>query len=456
MSRRSVRSVRAVGTIPIGQLQINDPPPSCLDHGDVVRLLDLPQNCIVGHDDMSMEPRRETIQGIRDVPPGVHLLWVQQVPGISRAGYWYITKAPGVLRVKQWSRSDEVLGDPADESVVLDEKNNIDSILPTLVPYDRRNHDGSSPTSTSTSPPPAAAQAIPEPPFASDPATMWHQLTNAISRSFLNRVTSRTSATDWPVDSTDCMRETRGPNSPQPATGTELDFLFLKDFRDLDVLDHGVSRTREFDTTTRVLVMLNAITPRVRERDIVAELQFTFLTGMHLNNAECIEQWWNLVLKIVLRSYDLPLNRPDMCRWLLQTLHAQLLYTETRLEFSTTATGAGAAPRRPDGPNKNRLLYEFNPENRHLLLVALSVYKRRLNELLLDLGRKITLRQQAVGNALEELEAWLWRCGWDLRGTCNTDEAEKVCDEAEDDDQPVVVALDDNGREIGLVNFNGD
>lgn len=50
------------------------------------------------------------------------------------------------------------------------------------------------------------------------------------------------------------------------------------------------------------------------------------------------------------------------------------------------------------------------------LKMILTVFKSRLNELLMGQGSGITPDQEAVGRAFEELEAWLWKWNWDLRG----------------------------------------
>lgn len=50
------------------------------------------------------------------------------------------------------------------------------------------------------------------------------------------------------------------------------------------------------------------------------------------------------------------------------------------------------------------------------LKMILTIFKSRLNELLMGQGSKITADQEAVGKAFEALESWLWKWNWDLRG----------------------------------------
>ena len=50
------------------------------------------------------------------------------------------------------------------------------------------------------------------------------------------------------------------------------------------------------------------------------------------------------------------------------------------------------------------------------LKMILTIFKSRLNELLMVQGSDITPDQSAVGQAFEEFESWLWGWDWDLRG----------------------------------------
>lgn len=97
--------------------------------------------------------------------------------------------------------------------------------------------------------------------------------------------------------------------------------------------------------------------------------------------------------------------------------------------------------------------------------MTLTVFKSRLNELLLAQGARLTPEQNEVGKAFEELESWLWKWNWDLRGNYVRSgriqledgeyvEAELKDFEAEDERgeyAPAMVQLDEEGREVGLV-----
>lgn len=435
-------------------------PSSYLQNGDVFRVLGLPDNFIVGLDAMAMTTNR-SLPGFRDIPPGPHLLWVQQPDGVSRCGYWFVTEAQGLARIKEWSRYDEVLGEPVSQFEAAGREDDMASTYPTLQPYtlhDRR--EGNSIATGGTLPS-----------WAQSPAHLWKTLTSAISPEALARITGKQGVTEYLVDSIDCARDTRrGENSSGVAgASNQLNFLFTQDFRDLQVLDLSSMKARVADTSARVQALLLTGTTNNNpptERDILAELQFTFLTGTHLSNAACLEQWWNLVLKVVLRAYSLAVTRPRLASDLLQTLHAQLLYTEHYLG-SASATqpnhgdgdGDGNGGRgSKDGPSGDRPIFQYKPQCKAKLHQMLAEYKWQLNKLLRGLdGHQVAPEQEAVSRAFGELEAWLWRFGWDLRGASGSERVEAdmlpLGSDDEEDEQPVVVELDDEGREVGLVSF---
>ncbi|KAK3374863.1 AAR2 protein-domain-containing protein [Podospora didyma] len=435
-------------------------PAKCLIRGDVFRLLDLDGKFMIGHDNMTVSTNTKPICGFRDIPPGPHFLWVQQREAISRCGYWYITGDRGVVRVRQWDAYNEVLGDVASQFEVRMQKANIDTIYSELIPYSLGGGRNSTPNLKST----LQSQS---PNFETDPAIMWHSLTAAISERFLNRVTNKKGVDAWLIDSSDCVKWDGNSNMPQPlatatvsqayklAVGSMLNFLFSQDFQTLRLLDIGGSNQAAVDTSTRILALLNSKTDAIGDDDIAAELQFTFLTGTHLGNAACLEQWWNLVLKIVLRSYKLCLWRPALCCSMLKTLHAQLVYTEDYVDISHQENGHARAPP-TEGPSSERLLFQFKPQNRRKLHKALALYKHQLNEMLLGEGNQIKPEQVATGQAFENLEAWLYRRGWDLRSGDVGDGEVISADDSDDDDAPVIVELDEDGHEVGLVSFSRD
>jgi A1 cistron-splicing factor AAR2 len=155
---------------------------------------------------------------------------------------------------------------------------------------------------------------------------------------------------------------------------------------------------------------------------------------------------WAHIVKIVFRAFRLALALPEFFRKFIQAVHNQLIYDENGVEGS---------------------ILDHDAEIREELKMILTVFKSRLNELLLAQGVNITPDQSAVGKAFEALESWLWKWGWDLRGNYVRSgkvqledgeliDAELKDFEAEDERgeyAPCVVELDENGREIGLIRF---
>ena len=515
-SRRSVRShksIRTIGTYPPGALRAHrysesncsdaternmtgslsslasGPDPAAA--GDIFRLVDLPCGFMIGLDDMVLTADK-AVFGFRDIPPGVHLLWVQSPHSPARCGYWYITDArQDALRCKQWNSYSETLDEMASQFEARDMEKNIAQDLPKLLPYDMRSrrisHLGarnpsqagpSTPIGSAGGATATAGSAWQEPEFTRDAGRMWHQLTDAISAPFLGRITGRSSVAEWAVNTTDCAKyDPSDPltfarsastaayykNQASSYNYTDLSFLFSQTFVDLERLDRGDPATQRSveDTTTRVWEVLNTTPPNITtEDDVVAELQFTFITAAHLGNFACMEQWWNLVLKILLRAYTLPTRWPCLCQRLIKTLHAQLVYMEQNVQDDGRGGEADANSPTTSGPSRHGIMFQLKPQNRARLRQAMTRYKQKLDNLLLSLGRGITPEQEAVGHAFRHLEGWFWKHGWDLRSdvwngaSAGSDGDDGGQDDSDEDDKPVIVELDAEGREKGLLSWN--
>lgn len=575
ISLRSHTSIPVVGTFPLGSLQvhkimdsprpqrsagpqadeISDMPPlkgdtvarganssaattssPAVGEGDIFLILDLPPHTTVGCDARAIGTAASGFQGIRDIPPGPHFIWVAEPSAMSRCGYWFVTRegrGRGEVRVKQWDKFNEVLVDPASDFEARDHKANVAILYPQLVPHGY--FSGREPQGfTKTARPRVAAvpPSVDEDGEDEDAVQLWTRLTSCISEPLLARVTGRpTDAREFLVDTSDGAAGDAGGFLPQPratqlhqavAGAGELHFLFPEG--DVDV--HGFrpaaptgdeqQQQQPPDTSDDILRLVETPGTGVAAADLVGEMQLSFLAGLHLGNLACVEQWWHLVLQVVLRAHRLALLRPELCKALLETLHAQMIYDD-RYISSSPPSGADddneAARREYGGPGGGALstsVLDLVPGSRRRLRAALTLYKRRLGELLLDLPRgghgddddgnkNSTAGQEGVGRAFVALEAWFWRLGWDLRtdyvananddgqkrkkkgagrdvgrrrqglGTDLGDEEEQDGEEEEsggegedldgeygeeDEYRPVIVDLDEHGREVGLVSFN--
>lgn len=536
--------------------------------GDVFLILDLPANSTVGCDAKAIGTGSANsatatagggpgggFQGIRDIPPGTHFIWVSEPNAMSRCGYWLVT-APEKgqqVRVKQWDKFNEVLVDPASQFEVRDLRKNVASLYPQLVPYGfgaaaaaavgggGGGKDGAA-TATAAQPTVSNTPGGALPRANLDEAQLWERLTCCITEKVLSRVTGKTGpVSEWLVDTSDTAAGETGPTTNshkavyQTLVGStgELNFLFPEGDIDLHEYISTTDRNGNINTTTTtsnslqgggrgggpiappdtsldILRLVDTPGTGVTGQDLVGELQLTFVTGLHLSNLSCVDQWWHLVLKVFLRAHELLVRRPSLSLLFLRTLHAQVVYNEeyigggaddsspsnlhrvgkeedivvdVRHEYGRGGAGATGSSGGGGGFGNNQnnninttSLLDIVPGNKRKLRAALTLYKRRMNEILLDFAPgdaqrgAVTPEQGAVGQVFAELEAWFWRWGWDLRtdhvdGRGNSSKKAKEEDGEEeeeegygydDDDEykPVVVDLDEDGREVGMVSFD--
>lgn len=86
---------------------------------------------------------------------------------------------------------------------------------------------------------------------------------------------------------------------------------------------------------------------------------------------------------------------PGFFKKVIEAVHAQFIYDHEGVDGS---------------------ILDQDPNLAEDLKMTLTIYKSRLNELLMAQGAKITPDQEAVGKAFEAFESWLWKWQWDLRG----------------------------------------
>ncbi|KAK1983873.1 AAR2 protein [Colletotrichum cereale] len=411
-----------------------------LGGGDIVLIMDLPAHFTVGYDSVSFTARE--FVGVRDIPPGPHFFWVSETEAsTTRCGFWVISSATEKIHVMQWDKFNEVIGEPASQVEARFQKDNIQDMYSKLAPYQFRALNATVKSATTGS-------SSPEPEFARN-TNIWQQLTNAVSTPLLSRITTRQPG-NWTVHTSDRVRgalmlpaevelERRMPSA---VASTELNFAFSQGAKTYDAETVGAARTEQAVDATAYLLSTD-----ISDDDVVGELQFAFIVGMHLGNEACVHQWWHMLVSVVLKAYTLPLKRPEMARSLLQTITAQLVYNERYLDGS---------------------VLDYGPSYSRDLRMALIVYKRRLNEVLLTLNSLATAEQAAVGQAFSELETWVWKFGWDIRGDYlrkgkkmleDGEEVELEMDDLEAEDErgefaATVVELDESGKQKDLVSWD--
>ncbi|KAF3064743.1 hypothetical protein GL218_01542 [Daldinia childiae] len=465
---KSVESLPTIGTLPLGSLRITEPredsdldtplttpdvvmePPLESRHtfptsGDVLILDDLPAGFTIGCDTMSFSTKKP-FPGFRDIPPGAHLIWVAPSElTSSRSAYWIVTPEReewehGEIYVKQWDKFNEVLSDPASQAEDRFQKEALQQIFSSLSPYQLR----ATTSGVLLAPPSRDTEHLPS--FLNN-ENIWSQLTSAINADLLNRITGKTQRS-WQITTQDSVagETTLAEEARLYASGkSQLRFTFSMNAPLISPKASGQERTRQaLDPTPFVLETLD----NRKLEDLAGELSFAFLSGMHLGNYSCLEQWWFYTTHLIFRCYALATAQPQLARRLIQTFHAQLVYNDRHLEGD---------------------VLEMMPSNARKLQRSLTTYASRLDEMFQALGDDVTPDQHLVRDAFVDLEAWLnSRLGWDLRaeylraGSLMLEDGEMVSAEMsdfEDEDErgefaPVMVQLDDVGREAGLVSWD--
>lgn len=413
-----------------------------LGGGDVVLILDLPEVFTVGYDSISFTAKH--FGGVRDIPPGAHFFWVAHPGGLSaRCGFWVVANNANTIHVMQWDRFNEVLGDSARAEARI-QADTLETIHSKLVPY----QDPTAVNAASGD----LTQAASEKNF-----NMWEQLTGKVNENLLNRVTGQ-NYDNWTVHTGDRVKgsilmagemELDNSLSNPMLKSRELNFAFSQRTKTYSTDNTGADRTLEAtDATPYILSLVDASDNDLTSDDVVGEFQFSFVVGVHLGNDSCIQQWWHMLLKIFLRAHLLPARRPSLAASFIRTLTAQLTYSASWLEGS--------------------ILDSAESQTRDLRL-ALTVYKRRLEELMQGLGSQATPEQLSVATAFAGLEAvatgmldWDLRGDYLRRGNVMMEDGEEVeledADLAAEDERgewaPEIVDLDESGRQRDLVSWN--
>lgn len=123
-SVKSVRSMAAIGTHSFGTLRVHSPSPTrspniqgaeILKSGDIVVVRDLPVGVIFGYDTVSLGIKQLGVfEGVKNLPPGAHLIWAGTSDGTLRTGFWLMSSKLasdqyGEVIVKKWDTYNEAL-----------------------------------------------------------------------------------------------------------------------------------------------------------------------------------------------------------------------------------------------------------------------------------------------------------------------------------------------------------
>lgn len=466
-STKSAHSVQVLGSYPLGSLRVHsgDLPeghtsPQCLQGGDVMIVTDVPTGSFFGYDTIGFNiGRNGRFEGIREMPPGPHFIYGGSTSEIStRNGFWVMSKQrasgePGDIFVKRWDKYTETLEEEVSAAEVRIQKENVPSAYNTLMPYNVRAGSTSGlPQSKITS----TGNAV-----HADGSETWHSLTFAIKGAMLSRITGR-EWNEWKVSSTDdckpmvskaidCKTHTRmdlASERVDAIRGKEraLTFVFPRGSKIFSDAVVGRARSEQaMDSTSHIRAVIADRCTFEDPDEVIGELQFCYLTGVLLGNISCMEQWAHVV-KILFKAYQFAVEEPSFFAKILESFHAQLIYDDECLQGS---------------------IFDHSHYLQDELKTILTIFKSRLTEQLLAKGDALRDEEIELGKSFERLEAWLWKWGWDLRGNyvragkIQLEDGEYVdaeMGELEGEDErgeyaPVVVELDADGREKGIVRW---
>lgn len=397
-STRSVRSLHATGTYPIGSLRVHSPSPTRLSttqnyeflkRGDVIVIRGVDPNTIIGYDTVIFTVQEDKLfEGLRDIPIGVHLIWGSANKEAFRQGFWIISSNRarleyGEVIVKRWDKNSKVLDEEVSAAEVRIQQQSIPEFLQDLISCS----DSSSEQFSSS--------LVKRP-------TVWSDLTSSIRGSLITKITGN-GWNDWLVSSTQkCKPSTNdglhGNNACVLSKDQVLNFTFPHS--DNRHYRHAVGReqiSQAIDTSGHVQAITRVKCDSDDPDEIIGELQFSYLTGICLKNPACVEHWAYIV-KMVFQAFLIAIDEPKFFSKFIKAVHTQFIYDEgiegeSILDHEET----------------------FRDDFKNIL----TVFKSRLTDLLLQRGTNLTPDQKNVGKAFEDLESWLCRWNWDLRG--NTD-----------------------------------
>ncbi|KOS21093.1 Protein AAR2 -like protein [Escovopsis weberi] len=454
----------------------NELPTHRIGGGDVVLIANLPEVFTVGYDSVSFTARH--FGGVREIPRGPHFFWVSHPSGASaRNGFWtYCGAGAGGdddddnddrVHMLEWDRFYEVLSE-APRAEARAQAARIEHFYAKLAPY-------GNPAAAGSRPGPATPAAGPHGRDLDANFSMWRQLTEHVSPAVLDRVAGRQGPA-WHVHTADRVRgavllaveaELDKRFASPVLEARELTFTFDQHARTYSAAALGADRSLAArDPTDFILGAMRRPDAPLTDADVVGELQLAYVSGMHLGNDACVQQWWHMVLRLFLRAHALVDRRPSLAAAVLHAVATQLVYGYDWLDGS---------------------ILDYGDAGSRDLRLALIVYKRRLEE---ALAASQQAQQQAqaqarggeaqaeaeahgsavlaVATAFARLEAGVAPLGWDLRGDYvrsgrvmleDGEEVELDMAELEAEDErgewaPEVVEMDENGRELGLISWS--
>jgi A1 cistron-splicing factor AAR2 len=276
-----------------------------------ILLLNLPPSALGGMDLLSFTTTPK-FQGIKNIPPGLHFVFVGSTSTLSvRHGIWIKVAAPSSgppdFFIRKWDTSSEELVPETDVTTILQQRANLGRIWrDNLTPY---------------------RQSASQDSVATEESNRWVQMTDCITESLLARVLD-TDAKTWTLTSSSSAKQDFDdiPGlSASDLTGNE---------RELRVLPVDLKQTWRAGATGRERTeaaqdrswALADLTTRFCNNDmdqIIGELQFCFAMVLTLNNYSCLEQW-RRILDLILTCISAVTTHPTFFVQALATIKLQL------------------------------------------------------------------------------------------------------------------------------------
>ncbi|KAF2153818.1 hypothetical protein K461DRAFT_266928 [Myriangium duriaei CBS 260.36] len=275
-----------------------------MDATPTLLLLSLPPSALAGIDLLSFTTT-PSFHGLKHLPPGAHLVFTAPHATLAlRHGAWFYISPPSPsssslqLIVKRWSAAEETLLPVTDAAEVMRHRANLGAIWRGgLAPY--RQHAGE-------------GEVV-------DEGMGWTQLASRITPGYLSRVFATGAEEGWHVGSysdsaavaTSTSASVSATDSSSHTTGRKalemdapLHFIPLNLRQTWPASATGRERT---EAARDWSWYLSSVAP---VEDVLAEIQFCFLTGLTLNNLAAVEQW-RALLRLALGCRAAALTHPE-------------------------------------------------------------------------------------------------------------------------------------------------
>ena len=451
-STKSIESAKfvALGGFGFGTLRLHkadmpldvDPSQTCLLNGDVVLVAEVPNGATIGYDLISHTIQEgRPFQGLREFPPGVHFVWgASNSPTAIKNGFWFVSqeRAAGVAgdcHVLTWNRFTDEMDEQVVKAVGMFQRGEVADVFDSCYAYNIKD--------VSFGPGEAIGVSARD---AGNEAQLWLDLTFAINGSMLTRLTGQ-GGKQWKVTAT-CnsipitdvgMMAVSHADIPDPrklertaVNGFEpaLKFAFAR--QDAHTANREIKHQRhgevvDFSRYVEALVAMKC-GPYQNAEDLVGELQFSYISGMFLDNINCQEHFV-FICRVVLRAYDWAMEEPSVYASFLRAFTAALDHDDKNTEGS---------------------IFDHNSGFRHELRIMLLLFQHFLIDGLLIKRNEVTEDHMELSKTFEKLESWLLRkWDWDLRDNADIRVTKRQLVDVEfAEDEDVEFAEDEDETEI--------